>query len=193
MISCQQKQIPEILQKHKDLASFTGLTKDVQVVPLFNGKDISKWYTYIDSLGANAPQGEAVIALEDGILHFGGPFMGYLCTKDSYKNYYLKVVFRWGEKKYPPRENTKRDSGVLYHFPTGATDRIWPNSIECQIQEEDCGDYYFVNGAYADSPNKGNVEWGQQHIVRTANYENPGQEWNVIEIICVDNKSEHYV
>jgi hypothetical protein len=192
-VGCQQKQIPEILKSHKDLASFTGLSKEVKVIPLFNGNDITNWYTYIDSLGVNAPESASAFAVEDNTLHFDGPLMGYLCTNDSYKNYYLKVVFHWGEKKYPPRENAKRDSGILYHFPIGAVDRLWPNAIECQVQEEDCGDYYCVNGSYADSPNGGTVEWEQKHIIRTANYENPGQEWNVIEIICVDDKSEHYV
>jgi hypothetical protein len=192
-IGCQQKQIPEVLKNHKDVASFTKLANEVKVIPLFNGNNITNWYTYIDSLGVDTPESKSVFAVENKVLHFDGPFMGYLCTNDSYRNYYLQVVFRWGEKKYPPRENSKRDSGVLYHFPIEALDRLWPNSIECQIQEEDCGDYYCVNGSYADSPNGGTVEWGQKHIVRTANYENPNQEWNVIEIICVDDKSEHYV
>jgi hypothetical protein len=190
---CQQKQLPEVLKGHKDLASFTQLAGEVKVISLFNGNDITNWYTYIDSLGVNTPESKSAFAVEDNTLHFDGPLMGYLCTNDSYKNYYLKVVFHWGEKKYPPRENAKRDSGILYHFPIGAVDRLWPNSIEFQVQEEDCGDYYCVNGSYADSPNGGEVEWAQKHIVRTANYENPGQEWNVLEIIAVDDKSEHYV
>ncbi|KAA6327733.1 hypothetical protein EZS27_023301 [termite gut metagenome] len=162
-VGCQQKQLPEVLKGHKDLASFTQLADEVKVISLFtqlagevkvislfNGNDITNWYTYIDSLGVNTPESKSAFAVEDSTLHFDGPLMGYLCTNDSYKNYYLKVVFHWGEKKYPPRENAKRDSGILYHFPIGAVDRLWPNSIECQVQEEDCGDYYCVNGSYAD-------------------------------------------
>ncbi|KAA6336109.1 hypothetical protein EZS27_015714 [termite gut metagenome] len=192
-VGCQQKQLPEVLKSHKDLTSFTKLANTVEVISLFNGNDLTNWYTYIDSLGVNAPESESFFTVEDSTLHFNGPYMGYLCTNDSYKNYYLKVVFHWGEKKYPPRENSKRDSGILYHFPTDAVDNLWPNSIECQVQEEDCGDYYFVNGAHALPTQDAAVEGAPTHITRTANYENPGQEWNVIEIICVDDKSEHYV
>ena len=126
-------------------------------------------------------------------MRFNGEAMGYLCTNGSYKDYYLKVVFRWGDKKYAPRLNDPRDSGVLYHFPESAQDRLWPVSIECQIQENDCGDYWCVGGTNADSPNESFMEGTQKRILRTANYENPNPEWNTIEIICFGGKSEHYV
>jgi hypothetical protein len=119
--------------------------------------------------------------------------MGYICTDKSYKNYYLRVVFRWGEKKYPPRENHMRDSGILYHFPVTEKDNVWPKSIEFQVQENDCGDYWCVGGANAESPNTSRVEGTQKRIIRTGNFEKPIPEWNTLEIICLDNTSEHYV
>jgi hypothetical protein len=184
--------VPEILKTHKDKVLFTKVKKKVNFESLFNGKNLDGWYIYSRKYGINNDV-EKAFNVEDGIIHLAGESMGYICTKETYKNYYLRVVFRWGEKKYPPRQNQRRDSGILYHFPASAKDGLWPKSIECQIQEEDCGDYWCVNGATADSPNQSQPEGTMKRIIRTANFENPGQEWNTIEIICIDDKSEHYV
>ncbi|MDR0863827.1 MAG: DUF1080 domain-containing protein [Candidatus Symbiothrix sp.] len=182
-----QQDIPVILQEHPDKALFTKLTDGAGFISLFNGTDLSGWYTFTEKGGVNNDV-EKEFQVEDGVLHFNGEPMGYLSTNDSYKDYYLRVVFRWGEKKYPPRLDDPRDSGILYHFPEDAENKIWPLSIECQVQENDCGDYFLVGGATADSPNGTGGRF-----IRTANYENPNPEWNTIEVICLDDKSEHYV
>jgi hypothetical protein len=188
-----QQETPEILRNHSEKASFTKLAGGkAQRIALFNGKDLSGWYTFTTKYGKNN-DAENQFRVEDGVLHFDGEPMGYLCTNDSYRDYYLKIVFRWGEKKYPPRENRPRDSGVLYHFPDTAKDVLWPLSIECQIQEGDCGDYWLVGGATADSPNSGVHEGSPGRFIRSANFENPTPEWNTIEVICCDDRSEHYV
>ncbi|MDR1523964.1 MAG: DUF1080 domain-containing protein [Tannerella sp.] len=188
-----RQEIPEILQNHSEKVSFTKLTGgNVEWIALFNGRDLSGWYTFTQKYGKNNDV-EKQFPVEDGTLHFNGEPMGYICTNDSYRNYYLKIVFRWGEKKYPPREGGPRDSGVLYHFPDTAKNILWPVSIECQIQEGDCGDYWLVGGTTADSPNRDAGNDPQVRIVRSANFENPVPEWNTIEVICYDDKSEHYV
>jgi hypothetical protein len=187
------EQLPAILQNHKNKAQFTKLKAgEVKPIILFNGTDLTGFYTFTHADGVNKNAGKE-FAVDDHLLHFTGENMGYISTNASYKNYYLRVVFRWGDKKYEPRLNTSRDSGILYHFKEGEKDQLWPNSIECQIQEDDCGDYWCVNGATADSPNKSKMEGTQKHIIRTANYERPLPKWNTIEIICIDDKSEHYV
>ena len=186
--------IPEILATHKNKKAFTALKKrtPINYIPLFNGKDLSGWYTYTEKYGKNNDAAQQ-FAVNDGVLRFDGAEMGYLCTDRSYENYYLRIVFRWGESKYEPRLDGPRDSGVLYHFSETASDALWPTSVECQIQENDCGDYWFVGGTDGDSPNPSSIEWDMKRIVKTANYENPNPEWNVIELICIGDKSEHYV
>jgi hypothetical protein len=187
-----QSELPAILKTHKDRALFTKLKDGVRYLSLFNGKDLTGWYTYTQTYGKNNDV-EKAFTVDDGVLHFAGEQMGYISTTKSYKNYYLRVVFRWGEKKYAPRLNDPRDSGVLYHFPASAEDKVWPTSIEYQVQENDCGDYWCVGGATADSPNESIMAGTMKHIIRTANYENPLPEWNTAEILCIDNRSEHYV
>ncbi|MDR0385185.1 MAG: DUF1080 domain-containing protein [Prevotellaceae bacterium] len=192
-VSAKKIPVPEILKGHKDKALFTKIKNKAKVTPIhiYNGKNLDGWYTW-SKYGVNNDV-EKAFNVEDGLIHLAGKSMGYICTKESYKNYYLKVVFRWGEKKYPPRLDQRRDSGILYHFPASVKDKIWPQSIECQIQEQDCGDYWCVDGATADSPNKSEMHGNMKRIIRTDNYENPGQEWNTVEVICIDDKSEHYV
>jgi hypothetical protein len=199
LFSCTQKkqevvvqtEIPVILQNHPDKALFTQMN-GAQFISLFNGTDLSGWYTYTSQYGVNNDT-EKAFSITDGALHFTGENMGYISTNDSYKNYYLRVIFRWGETKYPPRLDNPRDSGILYHFPDSVENRVWPTSVECQIQENDCGDYWLVGGVTAESSNQSRQEGALRRIIRTANFENPNPEWNTIEIICIDNKSEHYV
>ena len=185
-------QLPILLQEHGCPVSFRNIwIREINVIRLFNQENLHGWYTYLDSLGINNDP-ENIFSVEKNILRIDGKRLGYICTEKSYSNYYLKVVFKWGEKRYPPRENDKRDSGILYHFAEGEKDKIWPKSIECQVQEGDCGDYWCV-GTTVDSPNKSEIAWKMKHIFRTENFEHPRGEWNTIEVICNDNESEHYV
>lgn len=190
---CAEKpEIPEILQQHPARATFTKLDKGAEVLPLFNGSNLDGWYTWTENLGKNHPD-EKAFTVVDGTVRFDGQPMGYIATNDIFSNYYLKVVFRWGEQRYPPRENSKRDSGILYHFPLDVEDKLWPSSIECQIQEGDCGDYWFVGGTYGESPNTSTFEWDQIRVYRTEDREIPRPAWNTVEVICIDDWSEHYV
>lgn len=118
--------VPQILISHKGRASFTALDRpDISAVKLFNGENFDGWYTFTEKYGKGNDV-EGAFTVENGVMRFNGEAMGYLCTNASYKDYYLKVVFRWGDKKYAPRLNDPRDSGVLYHFPESAQDRLWP-------------------------------------------------------------------
>ena len=78
---------------------------------------------------------------------------GELRTKHEFKNYHLRMQFKWGEKKWAPRDRpeTPRDSGLLYHVHAapGAEGRTWARSIELQIQEKDVGDLYAVGSTIA--------------------------------------------
>ena len=115
------------------------------IVKLFNGRNLDGWYTFLRTKGkSNDP--EAIFKVEDKMIHVLGKEFGYLSTVDEYDNFHLTVEFKWGEQKFPPREKAKRDSGVLYRFPVGQDDKVWPHSIECQIQEGDCGDFWLVAG-----------------------------------------------
>lgn len=67
---------------------------------------------------------------------------GYISTEDHYRNYHLSLEYKWGKKKFKPRDKVIRDSGLIYHA-VGA-DVTWPTGVETQIQEGDTGDFFFL-------------------------------------------------
>jgi hypothetical protein len=159
-------------------------------IALFNGKDLSGWTIYLDPDSKKYktdPRPEDVFKVEDGVIHVSGERFGGITTRDEYENYRLVVEFKWGEKKWPPRETAKRDSGILLHC-TGPA-KIWTKSIECQIQEGDCGDFWLVDGTSIVVD--GEKVTGYKGKKKDA--EKPNGEWNTIEVICDGGKITNIV
>ena len=79
----------------------------------------------------------------ENVLCITGEIYGGLTTLKEYENYHLSLQFKWGDRKWEPRKNDKRDSGLLVHCVGnhGAFWNVWMRSLECQIQEGDCGDF----------------------------------------------------
>ncbi len=113
---------------------------------LFNGKNLNGWYSFLSTKGKNNDP-EKVFSIENGLLHISGKEFGYICTEKVYDNFHLAVEFKWGVKKWPPRDadTTRRDNGICYYVPLNAKDTVWPKSIECQIQEGDVGDIWLID------------------------------------------------
>src|SRR5687767_10467094 len=93
---------------------------------LFNGKDLNGWYTFLDTKGKNNDP-EKIFLVENNMLHISGKEFGYIATDKTYRNFKLVVEFKWGVKKYPPREadSIKRDNGICYYFPASEKDIVW--------------------------------------------------------------------
>jgi hypothetical protein len=157
------------------------------VTPLFNGRNLDGFYTYLPSHGKNSDP-EGIFTVHDGMVHVLGKEFGYFCTEKEYENYHLVVEFKWGEKRFPPRATAKRDSGILMHCV--GPDKVWMKSIECQIQEGDTGDFWLVDGTSITSD-------GQQktggRIIKKKDAEKPTGEWNTVEVICDGDKIQHIV
>ena len=159
-----------------------------KVIKLFNGKNLDGWYTFLRSKGkGNDPEG--IFKVEDKMIHVLGKEFGYLSTVNEYDNFHLTLEFKWGEKKFPPRENAKRDSGILYRFPLDKEDKVWPHSIECQIQEGDCGDFWLVAGTTVMAD--GVLQ--NRFFKKKKDAEKPNGEWNKIEVIADGGKCTHVV
>src|SRR5215217_5114242 len=125
---------------------FCANGQETKMKPLFNGKDLSGWYSFLTSKGKNNDP-EKVFTVENGLLHITGKEFGYICTENVFKDFHLLAEFKWGEKKYPPREadSIKRDNGICYYVPLSEKDFVWPKSIECQVQEGDVGDIWLID------------------------------------------------
>ena len=143
---------------------------------LFNGENLDGWYTYqkqpeptsevpglardeqgsyLEPIGLNNDPLEVftVVSEEDApVIRISGEVFGILVTEKEFENFHLTLEFKWGQAKYPPRKSLKRDSGILYHSvgSEGAWGGVWMRSLECQVQEGDCGDYISVDTVLAD-------------------------------------------
>ena len=160
---------------------------DAPSVSLFNGKDLSGWTTFIphkDQSASPDTDPKGVFKVEDGVIHVSGEEFGCLTTKEEFANYRLRLEVKWGDKKWPPRDQPKtpRDSGILLHCV--GPDKIWTKSIECQIQEHDFGDFHMVGGT--NLAVNGKVEKGR--VVKTKDAEKPNGQWNVVECVCDGDK-----
>jgi Domain of Unknown Function (DUF1080) len=194
--------------------------------PLFNGTDLAGWDTWLGKeYGAKGkPAGEIVglnkdprkvftVVELDGkpAIRISGETNGGLVSKDEFDNYHLKLQFKWGEKKWPPAEKARRNSGVLYRSvgPHGAHDNSWMCSLEFQIQEGNTGDWWTIAGSMVDveaerkAKNIVFKQGGQKmtvptddkvsRIIKNPDNERPTGQWNDIELICLGPVSMHVV
>lgn len=137
------------------------------------------------------------------ILNISGEVYAGLTSKKDYANYHLTFLFKWGEKKYEPRLERKRDNGLLYHChgEHGAFWDVWKSSLEYQIQEGDFGDLYKLAGTKADvtvdeegkwSANSSELSKGVRTI-RKIDGESPNGQWTRIDLYVLEDSSVHIV
>jgi hypothetical protein len=158
--------------------------------PLFNGKDLSGWYSFLKTKGKSNDV-DTVFSVSNGLLKITGKEFGYIVTEKTFTDFHLVVEFKWGEKKYPPRENKVRDNGICYYVVQ--TDKVWPRSVECQVQEGDCGDFWLIDSvtAIVDGVQQGPTK--NTRVVKKKDNEKPTGEWNRIEVIANKGKCTHIV
>ena len=157
---------------------------------LFTPQNKNEWYTFIPGEGKNKDSLK-VFQFENDVLHVSGQRFSYIITEKSYSNFHLTLDFKWGIKKFPPRANAKRDAGVLYHAVLYSGDKIWPRSVEFQIQEGDCGDFWLTDSVsimHADTI----TPLSRAHrVMKSKDAEKPNGEWNKVEIIVKDGVITH--
>jgi len=186
--------------------------------PLFNGRDLSGWYTYLKGVGKNTDP-QKVFQVHDGMIHIykdaadGSemPF-GYLCSEKEFGDCRIRFEYKWGTKRFGSRATKRRDSGFLY-FVTGEDGKqgTWPTSVECQIQENDVGDIYAIRTTVASTvdpatisekaptykdASAGGVTYvtpgkGNDRIIRSRMLEKEG--WNAIEVVLRGDGATHIV
>jgi hypothetical protein len=206
---------------------------------LFNHKNLSGWDTWLGPRSSgyqdparakqaplglnNDPIGVfAVVEKESApAIRISGEVFGAITTHKEFENAHIRVEYKWGEKKWPPRAEPKhyRDSGILYWCigPQGAGSSAWMRSVECNIMEKGVGQWWAVAGTYVDIEGKKMVlekePWvpyrgespGEQCIVympggpqfttgegiTSPHDPEKAGEWNVCEVIAWGNIGIH--
>lgn len=186
--------------KNGDYNDYVFLVKNIKPVliedefkPLFNGKDLSGWYTWLQGHGKNNDPDGIFTVQEDGIIHDVGKDLGYMMTENSFENFHFSLQFKWGEKRWAPRETEKRDSGICYNIPVDEPDGIWPQSVECQIQEGDTGDFWLLGYSTIQVDGEQNLPYKHSQIQKKKDTEKPTGEWNNVEVISFNGKCVHIV
>lgn len=160
--------------------------------PLFNGKDLTGWTTY---LGDSSVSPDAVWSVKDGVIVCKGKPAGYLITKEEFGDYTLR--FEW---RFPP-DSKGGNSGCLLHVQP--PDKIWPKSVEAQLQSGRAGDFWLIDAKLDvdEARRDPNVSrhyirigesWAKQDAkdkkgrdvfrLNGKNFEKPFGEWNKYEI-----------
>ena len=215
--------------------STSGSAEESGWTELFNEENLDGWYTYqmrpeptsevaglardeqgnyLEPIGLNKdPLKVFSTVMEDKApaIRMSGEVFAILVTEKEFENYHLKLQFKWGTEKYPPRKTKKRDSGILYHSigEEGAWGGVWMRSLECQVQEGDCGDFISVdtvsvdiqairdeeNNLFLHAPGSETLTFSveRSYCHKSTDYENPTGEWNTMEIYTVGGKAVHVV
>jgi hypothetical protein len=189
-------------------AQAKDIPKHGPAIVLFDGKDLSHFDTFIKSTGLDSDPNH-VFQVENGVIHVSGKEFGFIITKQEYKNFYLRAEFKWGEGTFGPKLGKTRDSGILYDIQGPL--KVWPRSIEFQINEGCTGDFYMTDGAALtgmdgvrltgppdsakriDRFNKGVFKDVTGYRDPTNELEKPHGEWNVVELVSRDGHVWQYV
>ena len=219
-------------------------SQEAEWIELFNGQNLEGWKTYLGQAHVSIdstrfPNGQdyhtmpfgidndplEVVSIvetdEEQLIRISGEVFGMIYREEEYENYHLQLKMKWGDARFAPRANQKRDSGLLYHgFGEPGGVYTWMNSQELQIQETDLGDYWPVGDVEIDIPSRPmdsiyyiydadseNRTYYFADILNTAQHdsmskrrcfkhpdnENPHGEWNVVELYCLEDQSVYVI
>jgi hypothetical protein len=166
-------------------------------------------------IGLN-PKSQDVFTMveQDGksVLRISGETYGCLQTKESFSNYHLKLDTRWGGKKWVPRLDEPKDSGILYHSrgPFGVDYwKSWALSHEFQVIEHGLGEYWTQATSAMDiralakaegeeaprwDPSAPWMEFAapNNHALAGSDQDRVGA-WNRLELVCFEDDCVHIV
>ena len=185
--------------------------------PLFDGNSLDGWTFYQEGVGTTDRLG--AVSVEDGVLHFLGPRFkgdeapsGHIATTAEWSNFHLRLDYRWGLTRFPPRTLQRRNSGILYHMAPDR-DRLFPDCVEFQVEESDVGDAIMINTMALQGPVLGGTPlWPNYLPFLPREYEEPVQaggiarqwfrhaghferldEWNTLDLYAFDDQAAHLV
>nr|WP_299416214.1 DUF1080 domain-containing protein [uncultured Emticicia sp.] len=177
------------------LSIFTLGKSFAQTIHLYNGKDLSNWYSDVPATDKDPNLRKSFIIRDGNLVSMGTP-EGHLLSKEKYENYRLELEYRFAGKP--------GNCGVLVHASTPrALYGMFPKSIEVQMMHENAGDFWCIvedikveNMESRRGPKeKWGITEGKERRVKnlTDNSEKPLGEWNKMTIECRGDKIKVWV
>lgn len=186
--------------------------------PLWDGRTLDGWSFWQDGVGDDDTMG--VVSIQDEVLHFHGDGYahdtappGFIATLADYGNYHLRLQYRWGQRRWAPRGWLARNSGVLYHLGAPRPAVLFPEGIEFQMQEGNCGDAILIDALGVQGASLGGSpmwpNWipafsdesieptrfgglSRRWLPRLTAFEREG-EWNTLDLVCFEDQAAHMV
>ncbi len=149
-------------------------------IELFNGQDFTGWSFYM----RNDADPLKTWNITNGLMHCNGADVGYLRTKESFRDYHLTVEWRF-VKMALKADNT----GVLVHIQP--PDKIWPQCVQVQGKHERQGDLFLMAGA--QSKEHHGIDANTALPMRGESAEKAIGEWNTCETVCAGNSVKAYI
>jgi len=164
-------------------------------ISLFNGRDLSGWHADVPEMDTNSAAKNPFI-IRNGLLVSLGKPNGHLITDSVYKDYRLRVEYRFA--------GVPGNCGVLVHASTPrALYRMFPKSIEAQMMHNDAGDFWCIveDITVPDMERRRGPkdQWGitegkgRRIINLTDSSEKPVGEWNTMVIECLKDSIKVWV
>ena len=132
-------------------ASMSEVVSPRESLPLFNGKDLSGFHTWLVDTKRTDPR--QVFTVVNGEIRVSGDGLGYLATERRYRNYRLMVEYRWGNTNthWGNRVGKARDSGIFLHAdgPDGNSEDgggAFMMALECNLFQGATGDILLIRG-----------------------------------------------
>lgn len=200
---------------------------------LFNGQDLNNWdawlgyadpgLTYkrppIAPIGATTQSADIFkVVVEDGrpALYVNGKTWGSLVHKGDFRNYHLRLQYKWGKGRWAPRETQAPNNGLLYHShgAPGVVWGTWSQAVEFEIMTGSMGMVVPVGEAISaattvvDDPTLippklryqpdgrakvvkgGTADW---NVEAYSDAEKPAGAWNTLDLYVLGDRAVHVV
>ena len=91
--------------------------QQTKMKPLFNGKNLDGWYSFLVTKGKNNDP-EKVFTVEIGLLHISKKEFGYICNEKIFKDFTWKLNLNGEKKNFLPGTSTllKQIMGFVFMF-----------------------------------------------------------------------------
>lgn len=140
---------------------------------IFNGKDLSGWHFVLENDAVPADQ---VFMVDEGVISVKGEPLGYMYTREKYRNFTLELEYRWADEA--------SNSGVFFLIEDPASP--FPKGIECQLMAGRAGDLVMLAGADLNEYTlpEGVTERPAFPVISKVqpSSEKPSGEWNKVQI-----------
>lgn len=156
--------------------------------------------------------------VEDGrpAIYVNGKIWGGLVHKGDFRDYHLRLQYKWGKGRWPPRADQAPNNGLLYHShgAPGAVWGTWSQAVEFEIMTGSIGMVVPVGEAISatatavDDPTLiepklrfspagrattakgGTAQW---NIEAYSDAEKPAGEWNTLDLYVLGDRAVHVV